>query len=191
MSSKAKLPSVTEMADLPLWARVSFAARCGRRVQEIFEVWAGSNENFKKAGDRALRTTESAADKAATPTDYNAEEMAVVVTASRKERAPYYASKAIFAAVQAALHANEDEEATKYALKSAFDSVKAISDDTRDETGDSKLAREVEAEAKQQVRDDFDFLVKQAKERNWDEFSKVPWTLFQVKSVWPKYRENE
>ncbi len=39
MSEEIKLPTKEDMAQLPIWAIVAFAARCARRVQPIFTTW--------------------------------------------------------------------------------------------------------------------------------------------------------
>jgi hypothetical protein len=185
-NNRITLPSKAELETLPTWARVAFASRCGRRVQEIFEYWAGANEPYRKAGDKALRMAESAADKGACPA-YNTAEMTPIVAAARKSRSGYYAAKAILDAAEAAT----DLTSIEPVVQAAYDSVKAIRDDTLEVTEDYRAAREAEDQAKQQTRDDFEFLARQAQERKWNMDSKVPWTLFSIKSIWPKAKSPE
>lgn len=71
-----RIISEQELYDLPLWARVAFAARCARRVQHMFQGYTVPGEQIA-AVDSAIELAEQAA-AAAQPSDgYRAYEQAV------------------------------------------------------------------------------------------------------------------
>ena len=60
--SGVSIPSMKEIAKLPLWAQVAFAARCARRVQALFaQFWAAAPSEHVKAIDRAITLAEASA----------------------------------------------------------------------------------------------------------------------------------
>ncbi|MBN9118825.1 MAG: hypothetical protein J0I06_06645 [Planctomycetes bacterium] len=77
-SAKARptgVPTEEEIRELPLWARVAFAARCARRVLPRFEhFWTKAPKHHLEALSKAVRFAEHAAQTAKAP--HNAEEVA-------------------------------------------------------------------------------------------------------------------
>ncbi len=63
MPRKANIPDRVEIAALPRWARVAFAARCARRVQPLFRAGhPKAPQTHLKALDTAVMLSERAAD---------------------------------------------------------------------------------------------------------------------------------
>ena len=64
--SEAQLPTEEEIAKLPRWARVAFAARCARRAQPLFQKhWPDAPEEHVSAIEKAIHIAEHAAARAA------------------------------------------------------------------------------------------------------------------------------
>ena len=62
MSEVQKLPTEDDIAKLPRWAKVAFAARCARRVQPLFQrCWPEALAEHLQAIDRALELVEKSA----------------------------------------------------------------------------------------------------------------------------------
>jgi len=62
MADEVKLPTEEEIAQLPRWARVAFAARCARRVLPLFQkYWPTAPEEHVRAVRSAVEFAESAA----------------------------------------------------------------------------------------------------------------------------------
>ena len=65
MAEEAKLPTEEEIARLPRWARVAFAARCARRVLPLFaRHWPEAPEEHVRAVVSAVEFAEDAATNA-------------------------------------------------------------------------------------------------------------------------------
>ncbi|MDY3551315.1 hypothetical protein R5W24_000390 [Gemmata sp. JC717] len=61
-SSRALVPSRQDIAALPRWARVAFAARCARRVLPVIKkLWTDSPKPLLPSLDKAVRAAEAAA----------------------------------------------------------------------------------------------------------------------------------
>ncbi len=59
---KSTVPIEKEIAALPRWARVAFAARCARRVQPLFQAfWPEAPPEHVAAVDTAITLAERAA----------------------------------------------------------------------------------------------------------------------------------
>jgi hypothetical protein len=66
--TREEVPSREEIAKLPRWAQVAFAARCARRVQPLFKVfWPEAPAEHCEAIERAIRLAESSAGSARLP----------------------------------------------------------------------------------------------------------------------------
>jgi hypothetical protein len=64
--SEAKLPTEEDIAKLPRWARVAFAARCARRALPLFvQHWPDAPSVHLKAIEKAISVAEDAAADAA------------------------------------------------------------------------------------------------------------------------------
>jgi hypothetical protein len=85
------IPTVEEIAKLPRWAIVAFAARCARRVQPLFVLgWPEAPDKHKEAVNKAIKL---------------AEKYASHITTRAAARAVDAAGRAAFAARRAALAA--------------------------------------------------------------------------------------
>ena len=62
MAEPEKTPTSEELAKLPRWARVAFAARCARRVQVLLQkYWKAVPKHHVEAIDEAVRLSERSA----------------------------------------------------------------------------------------------------------------------------------
>jgi hypothetical protein len=66
MADEVTLPTEMEIASLPQWARVAFAARCARRALSLY---SGIQDQYLMAARKAVAITERAASLADSPTD--------------------------------------------------------------------------------------------------------------------------
>jgi len=113
-----KLLTAEEIAQLPRWAIVAFAARCARRAQPIFELfWAGPKKH-KKAVANAVQVAERVALRGKFPYTYNIR---------RAHNALYAATRAVFATAGKATNAGKAyaaacaANAAEYAIITAND----------------------------------------------------------------------
>ncbi|MGL6074013.1 MAG: hypothetical protein ACRC8S_07620 [Fimbriiglobus sp.] len=66
--AEATLPTEEEIAKLPRWARVAFAARCARRAQPFFlKAWPFTDKKLLQATENAILISEQSATKAEPP----------------------------------------------------------------------------------------------------------------------------
>jgi hypothetical protein len=186
MAPRESLPTGAQIRGLPYWARVAFAVRCARRVQELFESGPGVQERHKKAVTRGLEDAERAC--------ANAQHVAVVANdiedaliAVRPCRSAYYSGRAVLACVKSVQH----PDASDLAAQAAFESAKAIHDDVKDEMKDPRAAREAEERAKAAIKSDWEFLWEMSRAKKWDDKSPVSVMLFPTRSIWPKTRVAE
>lgn len=68
--SEPQIPTKDEIAALPWWARVAFAARCARRVLPLFQAgWPSAPKKHVHAVTMAVETAERSATDAADAAD--------------------------------------------------------------------------------------------------------------------------
>ncbi|MEM7147968.1 MAG: hypothetical protein AAF591_22885 [Verrucomicrobiota bacterium] len=144
-----------EIAQLPRWAMVAFAARCARRL-----LRPDSDERVV----RAVEIAEEYAAAAATPD--HAANLYAAYNAKAAYNAAYNAYNAAYpdrakAAAKAAAHAAHAAAAAKAATVTAHAATYATY-----------------AYYAAEVRKDFDFLLAKAKAEGWDENTRVPPTVF-------------
>lgn len=170
------LPTEEELATLPRWACVAFAARCARRVQPLFKhFWPGAPEKHVAAIDAAITTIElSAIGYLGT---IGAVEIARAAadnaTAARAVVAGTAAAAVVSAGTAAAATRAADSASTvAAAATAAFRSARAAADATD--------ARTVASAA---IRRDFELLKAAAEAENWTDDTPVPPEFFGP--LWP------
>ena len=177
MPDEIRLPTEEEIAQLPRWAQVAFAARCARRVQPLFTAgWAKSAGTRAEAVDRAISLTEA---YAADPTSGNptsvreAADSVYKIAYATAESDPgssvrRAASDAAFAAASAAFDHNESFQYAKHAS-----------------LGAPVVEGRVNPErVLQAMRRDFELLQGAAQREKWTDDTPVPMAFFGP--LWPE-----
>lgn len=175
MAEEARLPSQVEIANVPRWARVAFAARCARRVQPLFvAAWPDAPEKHIQAIDLAITIAEqSAADAAAADDDAAAAaaaDAAEEATATDTAFAAAADEAARAAAAAALAAADEADDAAESAAAAADAAVGAA-------------VRLLKVSLYPLIRRDFDTLLTAALSNEWDENTPVPEEVFGP--MWP------
>lgn len=105
MSDEVKLPTEDEIAQLPRWARVAFAARCARRALPLFtKHWPSAPVKHIDAVTRAVTFAEQTASDA-TSSDDSVTEIADATNAIADETTTTAAAAVVAAATDAAFAA--------------------------------------------------------------------------------------
>lgn len=108
--NEPRIPTKEEIAELPRWAKVAFAARCARRVYPLFELgWPEAPAKHKKAIIEAIEFAEKAAADATFAAPAAADKADVVANNAYDDNAAAYAAYAARAsadAVRTAIAAN-------------------------------------------------------------------------------------
>lgn len=102
------LPDEAEIARLPRWARVAFAARCARRMLPLMNGgWAGDTRRLLRASlDEVVGVTERAAAAAAIEAGVEMSAVADVYAGYSHAHTAYYAARAADYAARAADNAD-------------------------------------------------------------------------------------
>nr|CAA9293149.1 hypothetical protein AVDCRST_MAG63-4535 [uncultured Armatimonadetes bacterium] len=176
------VPDTTDLARLPLWAAVAFAARCARRVQPLFEAGWPQTAKFRRARaeqaaalERAIAVAERFAAQAAGEPGYSAAADADHAVDAQTAAGQFAADKAITAYADAAAGA-------AYAADVAADLTAGAAWARREDVYDL-AARAVRGAASHpptqaDIRQDFERLVGAAQGQEWDDRTPVPATFF-------------
>ncbi len=166
------LPSEEEIAELPRWARVAFAARCARRVLPLFEhFWNDAPRRAIESLKWALDVPEGIA-ATGTGLDYEAGGAAGEAAVLDRMATPYgtacYTAAAIsFAGDAAVIELNSEQSLdVGQAARSAVDAAQPIQNVTPP------------------IRRDFDHIARLAEWQKWDDDTPVPPEVFGP--LWPE-----
>lgn len=178
--SLPNIPAESEIATLPRWAKVAFAARCGRRVLPLFQqFWPDAPEQDTRAVETAVLTAEAGEARSRAAHDASIE---AVRAASAARKAPVVrviapparaaevaeaAVSASFACFNASGGHPFDRSVAKAAVRAAAAGVYATDTD-------------VTAAA---IRADFDLLAATARAEKWTDDTPVASGVFG--SLWP------
>ncbi len=183
MADEVTLPTEEEIAQLPRWARVAFAARCARRALPLFKkYWPDAPKRHPDAIIQAIEFAEQAAGAAHTVVGiYSAKVAAAYATAAK---AAAYASKAAAYAAKAAGYAANDAAYAAYdANDAAYAVTNVVSDD--DAIGDADDFAADAAKAAwsagiplSDIRKDFIKLQNESILRKWTDDTPVPPSVF-------------
>lgn len=178
-----EIPTKEEIASLPRWAQVAFAARCARRVQPLFvHYWPDAPQQHIDYIDEAIRLAESsAANHAVSDTDIAANiATAVAYTAAEADIFPYGAAADAAAAASNALYASVNVSSSSAAYAS---SSSAASTSTSGAVSAGIWA-------------DFELLKELSQREKWDNETPVPPEVFGpmwpngVSEGWPKLSDD-
>jgi hypothetical protein len=164
MADEVKLPTEEDIAKLPRWARVAFAARCARRVLPLMErFWKNAPEHHLEALDRVVSVAETAAANA----DYAVARAGDADYAARAANVAYavpadYVARAAARAAHAAIAA---------AAAYAADTTVYATDAARD-------AADADKRAVQAIARDFTTLLNAARVEEWTDNTPVPPSVF-------------
>lgn len=170
------LPTEEEIAKLPRWARVAFAARCARRVLHLYYTYRPRTEKLAHRSLRykiqdpewSVRQAELSAASAQSTTDSKTGYLeAAGIAYSPHDVGDQIAHNATQAAAYAAADAGDDSrsERAKFAMNCSVVASKPLADVTG------------------VVRRDFDHLIRIATAKQWDNSTPVPPEVFGP--LWP------
>ncbi|MDB5309350.1 MAG: hypothetical protein JWO38_3552 [Gemmataceae bacterium] len=160
----AKLPTEEEIAKLPRWARVAFAARCARRVLPLF------NHSVPNARDRHLSAVVRAVDLA---------EQGASSTDSKDFTYGAVASEAFIASTAVA---NKVARATARAANAAASSCASV-DNAAAVVAATLAACEADSRTLPMIVRDFQAILGLARAGNWTDDTPVPPSVFGP--MWP------
>lgn len=171
MADEANLPTKEEIAALPRWARVAFAARCARRVSPLFRHgWPDVPAHHRKAVVRSVEIAErSAATGTVEPgfmTGQAAESAEAAISRARSPRDATNAARAAASAADALHYTATSPDGV--AFSAGYAAVYA--DAARDTTGPG-------------IINDFRALVERSRSENWTDDTPVPPWVFGP--MWP------
>jgi len=166
--SEPSVPTKDEIAQLPRWARVAYAARCARRVLPLFQhAWAEAPTEYVKAIETAVNLAELAAASASPAAEHLASSVsAAAASASNASVAASAASAAAVAYDAVCASAAPAASIASFAARAAEHSAAAVN-----------------IPATAAIRADLDLLVKAANAYEWDDATPVPPEVFG--SLWP------
>lgn len=154
------LPTKKEIATLPRWARVAFAARCARRVEPLFlKLWLEAPQKHVSAVSRAVVVAEQSA--------------AAAFSAARDAATRDAAAAAPAAVLANADHAAHVAAAAAYATN-AIHAAKSA----------ANAARSAGEGAITPIRDDFRRVFDESRFRQWTDATPVPPAVFGP--LWPE-----
>ena len=166
------LPTEEEIATLPRWARVAFAARCARRVLPLFtHFWPNAPEEHIKEVVDDIKAAEQYARKAAPAIDFN--DAVVAALAARMTKFPLAAvvARAAARAIQSAKDGHVDDNAREAAEAAA--AAAEAADAARIPSGICPI-----------IRRDFDHLARFVQWQHWTDDTPVPPEVFGP--LWPE-----
>jgi hypothetical protein len=170
--SEPPIPAEAELARLPRWARVAFAARCARRVLPLFKhQWPEAPAAHLTAVEQAVSVAENAAAAAdgSAASAFTSAGAYVVTADYATGGAGGYAVVAVGAALDAAISADASDAATAGADAACATYLLA--------------AGQGNATALRAIRTDFSALMRTAEVRRWTDDTPVPPEVFG--SMWP------
>lgn len=173
MANEATLPTEEEIAQLPRWARVAFAARCARRVLPLFRKrWSTASEEQVRAIHSAVELAENSAAAAA---------YSVAITAGARFTANAAAAAAINARAanaRAAANAAVAASAANIAVNAAAEfadadaaNAAALATANADAAG-SRVATP-------SIRADFQRILDESQRGKWDDNTPVAPSIFE------------
>lgn len=166
-SGEVSLPTKEEIAKLPHWAQVAFAARCARRMLPMLaHAWPKVSADHSRAVAKAVSEAEHAASRACAA-DAGADAAALGAAAAARAAAVVDAADAADAAALAALAA----VAPRSAPRAARAAARAAAHD---------------AVSRKAIRVDFDLLALAAAQEAWTDGTPVPPEFFGP--LWPNGR---
>jgi len=200
MPREAEIPTREELAKLPCWASVAFAARCARRIQPLFARWRGATTEQIDAVEHAITVAENAAAAAdsARAADYAGRSAAAAAAhyAAAADSARAAADSAGRAADAAAAHYAAADYAAAAARAADYAAAAARAADSAAaarvvaaRAADSAAAAHVVAAAaalaatREAMRFDFELLRTAAKREQWTDDTPVPPEFFGP--IWP------
>ncbi|HVK17520.1 MAG TPA: hypothetical protein VM533_11280 [Fimbriiglobus sp.] len=173
------LPTQEEIAKLPRWARVAFAARCARRVMPLFmHFWPNAPEEHIKEVADDVEAAEQYARKAAPAIDFN--DAVVAALAARMTKFPLAAvvARAAARAIQSAKDGHVDDNARE-AAEAADAAAEAA-----DAAAEAADAARILGGIRPIIRRDFDHLARLAQWQHWTDDTPVPPEVFGP--LWPE-----
>lgn len=171
--SELIVPTEKEIAQLPRWAQVAFAARCARRVLPLFKAGCpDASEKHVSAVERAVDIASQAASQAHVASQTAAWDAAMVASQAQAIAASQAQAKA--AAMVAVLAATASaSQAASQALPQAV--ARAASQ--------AHVATLTAAASGSWIREDFDLLAQTARAEQWTDNTPVPPEFFGP--LWP------
>ncbi len=169
---RATLPSKEEIAELPRWGRVAFAARCARRVLPLFDhFWPNAPEEHLKEVVGDVEATEQYARKAVPAIDLN--DAVVAALAARMAKFPLagVVARAAARAIQSAKKGHVDDNAQEVA-------------EAAEAAAEAADAARLAASIRPIIRRDFDHLFRLADQQHWTDDTPVPPEAFGP--LWPE-----
>lgn len=177
---KPQIPTREQIAKLPMWAQVAYAARCARRVQPLFlTAWPDAPQEPIEAIEKAITLAE--ASSAAT-------------TASNSTSASDFRATANAAAHAAALVDSKAARAAGHAAAVAAETAAVATPglivipqplvDAASLTDALTVATEGAAAVITRIRNDFEVLRALAEREGWDDETTVPQQVFGP--MWPE-----
>lgn len=164
--SNTALPTEAEIAELPRWARVAFAARCARRVLPLFQPTFPPVKLSEHAFNvrRAIEVAEIAASRAAAVSSFVQPEYTAFETGRTHSQAASVAASAAYV-----------DEATKKAHLAEVNRSASLA---------AQSAAEAYSAAIPHIRRDFDHLSRLAEWQHWTDDTPVPPEVFGP--LWPE-----
>lgn len=170
----AGLPTLDEIARLPRWAIVAFAARCARRALPLFQSgWPGASEMYVQAIERAVGMAEmSIAERGA-----KADAAAIRHAAYAADRAAADAFAAAAFTTTPAVGAARAAQLAANAAANATDNRDNAEDNPAIAASTGRVAASAGV-AVAEIRSDFDRLVRAAARDRWNKNTSVPPSFF-------------
>ena len=166
--AEAKLPTEEEIATLPRWARVAFAARCARRAQPFFlKAWPKAPHKHLKSIEGAISLAEAAAGVAGADAADAADADAAAADAAY---AAYSAAKTADDAANAASAAAHAAHANAANANAAFAAAAAAAF-----AANANTAAGGDGDA---IAQDFKLLLTKAITEKWTDNTPVPPSVF-------------
>jgi hypothetical protein len=165
------LPTEEEIAKLPRWARVAFAARCARRVLSLYALnWSSVPQKYVQAVAQAIEIAERSAAMA------SADETAASAAQAAELSAEVAANEISTGNANAAVSASNAAAAALGGLNSTTLAVSAIqaAAAAAEFSERNGFVPRIQAE----FRSDFDRAVQLAEQQHWDDDTGVPPEVF-------------
>jgi hypothetical protein len=179
MADKSTIPGKEEIARLPHWARVAFAARCAQIVGPLFRAgWPEAPEDIVRKVHRAVDVAVESAARAELPEgafDAAADVSEVIILAKDRTDVRYrdlaaYAANAALFAIRCAIAAGSNSARSESAINCAtFAATYAFRALSRFDTTQH---------ARQLNRLDFDLIEQAAAREGWTDESPIPSDFF-------------
>ncbi|MBX3322800.1 MAG: hypothetical protein KF757_07395 [Phycisphaeraceae bacterium] len=192
-----RIPTEEELATLPRWACVAFAARCARRVQPLYKhFWPDAPAKHVEALDKVITLAQASA---ADPASTSEAELRAVHAAAHAAAATYSAhahaadaaasdaaaahAVAAYSAADAAARAAVAAYSAAVAVYAAATRAAAAADAAHSAAHSADTAPYVFAHASRAIRRDYEQLKAAAKAEQWSDDTPVPPAFFGP--LWP------